>query len=49
MAKSPEGDAVAGILRQRDDIEVHEQAAFWDIRAKDRLVIPYDDVGEELG
>jgi hypothetical protein len=49
MAKSAEGDAVAEILSQRDDIEVIEQPAFWDIRARDRLVIPYDDVSQQLG
>jgi len=49
MAKSAEGDAVAEILGRRDNIVVLEQPAFWDIRAKDRLVIPYDDVSEQLG
>jgi NAD(P)H-flavin reductase/ferredoxin len=49
MAKSAEGDAVAAILAERDDIEVIEQQAFWDIRAKDRLVIPYHEVSEQLG
>ena len=49
MAKSAEGDAVARLLGERDDIVVHEQPAFWDVRAKDRLVIPYDEVSEELG
>jgi NAD(P)H-flavin reductase/ferredoxin len=49
MAKSAEGDAVAEILSRREDVAVHEQPAFWDIRARDRLVIPYDDVSEELG
>jgi NAD(P)H-flavin reductase/ferredoxin len=49
MAKSAEGDAVAAILSERDDIEVIEQQAFWDIRALDRLVIPYDEVSEQLG
>ncbi|MGH2951854.1 MAG: MmoB/DmpM family protein [Solirubrobacterales bacterium] len=49
MAKSAEGDAVASILGARDDVEVIEQPAFWDIRAQDRLVIPYEEVGEELG
>jgi propane monooxygenase reductase subunit len=49
MAKSAEGDAVARILGEREDIVLHEQPAFWDIRAKDRLVIPYDEVSEELG
>ena len=49
MAKSPEGDAVADALSGREGIEVLEQASFWDIRARDRLVIRYDDVSEELG
>ncbi len=49
MAKSAEGDAVAAILSEREDIEVIEQQAFWDIRASERLVIPYDEVSEQLG
>jgi hypothetical protein len=49
MAKSAEGDAVAEILGRRDEIEVIEQPAFWDIRASDRLVIPYEEVSEALG
>lgn len=49
MAKSAEGDAVAAIVGSQEGVEVHEQASFWDIRARDRLVISYDDVGEELG
>lgn len=49
MAKSAEGDAVASILSQRDEVAVLEQPAFWDVRAKDRLVIPYDEVSQQLG
>lgn len=49
MARSAEGDAVAAILSERADIEVIEQQAFWDIRALDRLVIPYGEVSEQLG
>ena len=49
MAKSAEGDAVAAIVGRQPEVEVHEQASFWDIRAKDRLVIHYEQVGEELG
>jgi NAD(P)H-flavin reductase/ferredoxin len=49
MAKSAEGDAVASILSQREEVAVLEQPAFWDVRAKDRLVIPYDEVSEQLG
>ena len=40
---------MAEILSNRDGIEVIEQPAFWDIRARDRLVIPYEEVCEELG
>jgi NAD(P)H-flavin reductase/ferredoxin len=49
MARSAEGDAVADILRGRPGTQVIEQPAFWEIRAKDRLVIPYDQVSEQLG
>ncbi|MGA9859091.1 MAG: 2Fe-2S iron-sulfur cluster-binding protein [Solirubrobacteraceae bacterium] len=47
MAKSAEGDAVARYFSGR--AEVIEQPAFWEIRARDRLVIPYDGVSDELG
>jgi propane 2-monooxygenase small subunit len=49
MAKSAEGDAVAEILGRRDEIEVLEQPAFWDIRSRGRLSIRYDEVSEALG
>ncbi|HTU97215.1 MAG TPA: MmoB/DmpM family protein [Solirubrobacteraceae bacterium] len=47
MAKSAEGDAVARFFAGR--AEVIEQPAFWEIRSPHRLVIPYDEVSEELG
>jgi propane monooxygenase coupling protein len=34
---------------QRDGVEIIENPSFWDIRAKDRLIIDFDDVSEELG
>ena len=49
MAKSAEGDAVASVVGQRDGVEIVENPSFWDIRAKDRLVIDFDEVSEELG
>jgi NAD(P)H-flavin reductase/ferredoxin len=49
MAKSAEGDAVAEVLGRRDGIELIEQPAFWDIRARDRLTISYAEVSEALG
>jgi propane monooxygenase coupling protein len=49
MAKSAEGDAVVSVLAEQEGIEVIESPSFWDIRAKDRLVIDLDDVSEELG
>jgi hypothetical protein len=49
MAKSAEGDAVARFLGRRAGIVVREQPAFWDIRARHRLVIPYDEISADLG
>lgn len=49
MAKSEEGDAVATVVGRQEGVEVLDQPSFWDIRAKDRLIIDYDKVGEELG
>jgi propane monooxygenase coupling protein len=49
MAKSDEGDAVAAVLGAEEGVEVIEQPSFWDIRAKDRLVIDFDKVSQELG
>jgi propane monooxygenase coupling protein len=49
MAKSEEGDAVAAVVGRQEGVEVLDQPSFWDIRAKDRLIIDYDKVGEELG
>jgi propane monooxygenase coupling protein len=49
MAKSEEGDAVAAVLGAQEGIEVIEQPSFYDIRAKDRLVIDFNKVSEELG
>jgi propane monooxygenase coupling protein len=36
-------------MRKRDGVEVIEQPSFWEIKAKDRLVIDFDEVGQELG
>ena len=49
MAKSAEGDAVVSVLADQEGVEVIESPSFWDIRAKDRLVIDLDSVSEELG
>ena len=49
MARSAEGDAVAEILGRREGIEVLKQPAFWDIRSRGRLSIPYEEVSEALG
>jgi len=49
MAKSEEGDAVASVMGAKEGVEIIEQPSFWEIRAKDRLVIDFDEVGQELG
>ena len=36
------GDAVADALRKHPDVTVIEQPSFWEIKAKDRLVIDFD-------
>jgi propane monooxygenase coupling protein len=35
---------VADVLRGRDGVEIIEQPSFWEIKAKDRLVIDLDEV-----
>ncbi|MBV9313304.1 MAG: MmoB/DmpM family protein [Pseudonocardia sp.] len=49
MTRSAEGDAVADIFADNDAVEVIGNTSFWDIRARDRLVILYDEVSEQLG
>lgn len=49
MSKSAEGDALADAMRDVEGVEVIENAAFWDIRAKDRLVIDFDTVSDYVG
>jgi MmoB/DmpM family. len=49
MTKSAEGDAVAHSFAHDDNVEVIENASFWDVRAKGKLEIRYDDVSEYLG
>lgn len=49
MSKSAEGAAVADSVRDVEGVEVIEGAAFYDIRAKDRLIIDFDTVSEILG
>ena len=49
VAKSEGGDAVATVVGRQEGVEVLDQPSFWDIRAKDRLVIDFDAVSEELG
>ncbi|MCK9251018.1 MAG: MmoB/DmpM family protein [Solirubrobacteraceae bacterium] len=49
MARSAEGDAVAEVMARFDGVEVLEQPTFREIRARGRLTIPYEEIGEELG
>ena len=43
------GRCRGGRPRRPQGVEIIEQPSFWDIRAKDRLVINFDEVGEQLG
>src|SRR4051812_23409334 len=49
MAKSEEGDGIADAMGQVEGVEIIEQQSFWEIRAKERLIIDYDYVTEEAG
>lgn len=49
MSKSAEGDAVADVMARVQGVEILEQPSFWEIRAKERLIISFDDVADELG
>lgn len=49
MSKSAEGDAIADAMRDVDGVEVLENAAFWDIRAKDRLILDFDELSDFVG
>lgn len=49
MARSEEGDGIAEAMRLVEGVEVIAQPSFWEIRAKDRLIIDYDYVSEEAG
>jgi propane monooxygenase reductase subunit len=49
MARSAEGDAVAEVLGRREEVEVLAQPAFWEIRARRRLTIPYAEITAALG
>ena len=49
MSKSDEGDALVRVLEGRDNVEIIENPTFWDIRAKDRLVVDFDELSDELG
>jgi propane monooxygenase coupling protein len=37
------------VLEGRDNVEIIENPTFWDIRAKDRLVVDFDELSDELG
>jgi propane monooxygenase coupling protein len=49
MQRTPEGEAVARVLAAQPGVEIFEGHTYLDIRAKDRLVINFDDVSEDLG
>lgn len=47
--RSAEGNAIVEVMRHKEGVEIVESSSFYDIRAPRKLVIPYDEVGEELG
>ncbi|GJF01846.1 MULTISPECIES: MmoB/DmpM family protein [Actinomycetes] len=49
MQRTPEGEAVGRVCSQTPGVEVITNTTFLDVRAKDRLIVNFDAVGEELG
>lgn len=49
VQKSPEGEAIMQVLREKEGVEVVEEDTFYDIRAPGRLVLDFEEIGEVLG
>ncbi|MGE0346633.1 MAG: MmoB/DmpM family protein [Gemmatimonadales bacterium] len=49
MQRTPEGEAVGRACSREPGVEVIMNTTFLDVRAKDRLIVNFDAVGEELG
>ncbi|WP_354698373.1 Propane 2-monooxygenase, effector component [Paraconexibacter sp. AEG42_29] len=49
IARSQEGDAIVDALCDRDGVEVYENASYNEVRARDRLILDFDELTDECG
>ena len=49
IARSVEGDALADAMREVDGVEVGPQQTYWEIKARERLRLDFDELTEATG
>jgi hypothetical protein len=49
IARSVEGDALADAMRDVEGVEVVPQQTYWEIKARGRLRLDFDQLSEETG
>jgi hypothetical protein len=49
IARSVEGDAIADVLSDLDGVEIIENASYWEVRARERLRLDFDELSAECG
>ena len=49
LQRTGEGDAIVEVLGEQEGIEILAQPSLWEVRAKGRLRLDYDELSEETG
>lgn len=49
LARSVEGDALADAMRDVEGVEVVSQHTYWELKARERLRLDFDQLSEETG
>ena len=49
IARSVEGDALADAMRDIEGVEVVAQHTYWEIKARERLRLDFEELSEETG
>ena len=49
VARSVEGDALADAMRDVEGVEVVPQQTYWEIKARERLRLDFEQLSEETG
>jgi hypothetical protein len=49
IARSVEGDALAEAMSDVDGVEIVPQRSYWEIKARERLRLDFDDLSEATG